>query len=398
MSQLFNHNILDKEVQEYLQAHVKDDAFAISLSKSPFYGVSSAELATQIESRKKSKHKLPTWFAATNIIYPASLSIEQTSSEKTAAYKACLFSGHQLLDLTAGFGVDAFYFTKNFKTVIACEINPILSAISAHNAEELGVEQKMQFVPINGMEYLQNTNEQFDMIYVDPARRSTAGKVFKLADCTPNISELEEELLEKAPLVMIKTSPLLDISAGLTQLKHVAEIHIVSVKNECKELLWVLKKTHILPPKIIATTINEQNKTFSFILGEDNTLPQFARAQLEGYLYEPDVALLKTGNFNLIGEHYKLNKLANQTQLYHSESINNDFPGRIYKIDQILTTNELKNKKDWEGNVVVRNYPDKAENLVKKYKIRPSQNKFLIFTSLENGDNVIVRGTIIQHY
>lgn len=398
MSQLFNHNILNKEVQEYLDARLKDDAFEISLSKSPFEGVSSAELATQIESRKKAKHKLPTWFDAKNIIYPASLSIEQTSSEKTAAFKASLFSGKRLLDLTAGFGVDAFYFTKNFNTVVACEINPMLSAISAHNTEVLGVQQKTLCVAKDGMEFLRTNNELFDMIYVDPARRSTAGKVFKLADCNPDVSELETELLEKAPLVMIKTSPLLDITAGLTQLKHVAEIHIVSVKNECKELLWILKNAHTLPPKIIATTINEQIKTFSFTLGLDDTLPQFANTLLEGYLYEPDVALLKSGNFNLIGQRYTLNKLANQTQLYHSESINNDFPGRIFRIEQILTTNELKNKKDLEGNVVVRNYPDKAENLVKKYKVKSSKDKFLIFTSLEKEGNVIVQATIIQHY
>lgn len=398
MDRLWNHKLLDNDVQEYIDAHLKSDVFAISLSKSPFDDVTSAELATQIESKKKAEYKLPTWFAAKGVIYPVALSIEQTSSEKTASYKADLVKGKRMLDMTAGFGVDAFYFTKSFESVIACEINPSLSNISEHNATVLRVREKTQCIAVNGIDFIRASEESFDMVYVDPARRKNSGKVFKLSDCTPDVSLLETEILQKTEVIMIKTSPLLDITAGLNQLKHVAEIHIISVKNECKEVLWIIKKNHNTVPTIIAITINDRIKTFRYAMSQDNSPNQLLSTPLDGYLYEPDVALLKSGNFNGIGNHYNLQKLAAQTQLYFSETIIPEFPGRIFKIDHILTGNNLKGNTNWEGNVIVRNYPDKPENLVKKYKIKPSQDKFMIFTSTDFSGNIIVQATILQHY
>ena len=393
-----NSHILDSKVQQFLQDHSKDDVHKLAMAKSPFPGIEGKELANQISAKNKSAKKLPTWHQAKAIYYPALLSIEQCSSENTAAYKARLIKGNSVVDLTGGFGVDCYYFAQHADTVVHCELNEDLSAIVAHNAQVLGVKN-MRFIAGDGLEFLKNSKLNFDTIYLDPARRSTAGKVFMLKDCTPNVVEHLDLLLTKAPRVIVKTAPLLDIAAGLKELKNVSEVHIVSVKNECKELLWVIERTPATALKIIAITLNDQEKRFSFNKGdEENSLPKLTENKLSGYLYEPDTALLKSGAFNLIGETYGLEKLQAQTQLYTANQINPAFPGRIFKINKIITAGELKKEKTLLGNVIVRNYRDKAENLVKKYKIKPDNHKFLIFTESKTEGYLIIDATIEQHY
>lgn len=393
-----NSHILDSDIQQFLQDHLKDDVHKLAMAKSPFPEVESKELANQISAKNKSAKKLPTWYGAKGIYYPALLSIEQCSSENTAAYKAKLVKGNSLIDLTGGFGVDCYYFAQATKTVVHCELNEDLSAIVAHNAAVLGV-QNMTFIAGDGLEYLKNSNHAFDTIYLDPARRNTAGKVFMLKDCSPNVVEHLDLLLEKAPRIIVKTAPLLDIAAGLKELKNVTEVHIVSVKNECKELLWVLERKPAAVVQIIAITLNDTEKEFRFSKGaEEESIAHITENNLSGYLYEPDTALLKSGAFNLIGETYGLEKLHSQTQLYRSNQINPSFPGRIFKINKVITAGELKKEKSLVGNVIVRNYRDKAENLVKKYKIKPDNHQFLIFTESKAEGYLIVDATIEQHY
>ncbi|WP_293310066.1 class I SAM-dependent methyltransferase [Pedobacter sp. UBA5917] len=394
-----NNKLLAIAVQNYINANLNADVNQIALAKSPFEGISSAELATQITAKKKSEKKLPSWFGAENIYYPPVLSIEQTSSEITAAYKSKLAKGDALIDITGGFGVDTYYFSKKVKEVTHCEINPELSAIAQHNAAVLQADN-IKFKAEDGIAYIQNTDPAFDTIYVDPARRAEKGKVFMLKDCTPDIVGNLDTLLEKSSRIIIKTAPLLDISAGLAELDQVSEIHIVSVKNECKELLWVIDKGFAKDPKIVAITLNNGiEKDFSFYWPSANAPVQFAESlNIDDYLYEPDAALLKSGAFNLIGTTYGLSKLHQQTQLYTADSINQGFPGRIFKIEGILNTGELKKLTNLKGNVIVRNYPAKPEELVKKYKIKADQEQFLIFTKVAHGENVILKASIIQYY
>jgi 16S rRNA G966 N2-methylase RsmD len=394
-----NNKLLAKSVQDYINANLNADVNQIALAKSPFEGTTSAELATQITAKKKSEKKLPTWFNATDIYYPPVLSIEQTSSEITAQYKSKLAQGDTLIDITGGFGIDAYYFSKKVKTVTHCEINPDLSAIAKYNAQALQANN-IEFRAEDGIAYLQNANTSFDTIYVDPARRAEKGKVFMLKDCTPNIVSDLDVLLEKSNRIIVKTAPILDISAGLSELKQVSEIHIVSVKNECKELLWVIDKDFNQDTKIVAVTLNNGiEKHFTFFRSSANGSVQFADVLPVGdYLYEPDAALLKSGAFNLIGSTYNLLKLHPQTQLFISAIVNKDFPGRIFKIEARLTTGDLKKLVNLKGNVIVRNYPAKPEDLVKKYKIKADQDQFLIFTKAANGENIIIKASIIQYY
>ncbi|WP_256005391.1 THUMP-like domain-containing protein [Pedobacter deserti] len=394
-----NIHLLTSEVQDYINAHLHDDAGKIALSKSPFANVSSAELANQIAAKRKSRKKLPTWFNTTGICYPPLLSIEQCSSETTATFKAQLAIGESLLDLTGGFGVDSYYFSKNVGRVLHCEINPELSAIASHNS---GVLQRsnVDFMAADGMRYLQESSSSFDTIYLDPARRSSSGKVFMLKDCVPDVTTHLDLLLARSSRLIIKTAPLLDLSAGLAELKKVSSIYIVSVKNECKELLWVMDKQRTEGLQIHSIMLNNPHKHFSFAWGEERIEAALLEAEIATgeYLYEPDAAVLKSGAFNLIGDRYGIVKLHQQSQLFWSRTANTDFPGRIFKVERVLKATELKKEKDLSGNVITRNYPERADNLLKKHRIKPDDKRFLIFTKTTTTGYTVFDTTILQHY
>jgi 16S rRNA G966 N2-methylase RsmD len=391
-----NNNILAKEVQNYINEHINADVNKIALAKSLFVNVSAAEIANQIAAKKKSISKLPTWFKQQNIYYPALLSIEQCSSETTGVYKASLIKGNSVLDLTAGFGVDSYFFSKQAKQVLSCEINAELAAITTHNCTVLGA-QNQKVLATDGIEFLENTELNFGTIYIDPARRKNSGKVFKLKDCTPDITSILQLLLQKAERIIVKTSPLLDISAGLNELKNVSEIHIVSVKNECKELLWVIDKIPSRETHIVCATLNQTDKILKFPFSALQDTTTISIEEPHGFLYEPDVALLKSGGFNFIAQKFNISKLHQDSQLYYSDQINPDFLGRIFKVKTLLSINELKKDKALVGNVIVRNFPANAADLVKKYKIMPSDNEFIIFTQTLKG-YLAIKAQIIQHY
>lgn len=399
-----NNQLLDKDVQVYIRSHTDADVHKIAMAKSPFPGVTGRELSAQISARKKCIRKLPLWFHTENIYYPSLLSVEQCSSAVTADYKAKLAKGDSLIDITGGYGVDSYFFAKTNTSVIHCEINKELSDIAAYNAKLLGVSN-MRFVSGDGMEWLKDSALQYTSIYIDPARRSDVGKVFMLKDCTPNVVAHLDLLLSKATRVLIKTAPLLDISAGLKELKCVEEVHIVSVRNECKELIWVLKEGYEGELKIISSTLNDGLKQFSYTKGQEVVIDtQFSASDRTivhssgQYLYEPDVALLKSGAFNLIAERYCLQKLDHQTHLYVSSQVHSDFPGRIFQIEEVHTPAEIRKHKNLVGNVIVRNYPAEAAVLTKKYKIKAHNTHFLIFTQSHTQGKIIIRGTILQHY
>jgi 16S rRNA G966 N2-methylase RsmD len=391
-----NNNVLAIAAQDFINKHLNDDVHKIAMSKSGIEGVDAKELANQISAKKKSQKKLPTWFNTPLIYFPPVLSIEQTSSEVTAAYKATLTTGETLIDVTAGFGVDSYYFSKKIKSTVHCEINEELLQIAAYNAQILG-QHNTRFENADGLIFLKDSNIHFDTIYIDPVRRGTTGKVFMLKDCSPDVVANLDLLLERSSILIIKTAPMLDITAGLNELKNVSEIHIVSVRNEVKELLWVLKKGNDSVVRIIAVTINDQIKSFAFDRNEEQELI-ILDSEPHGFLYEPDAALLKSGAFDLIAKRYGLKKLNSQTQLYTSEVINPVFPGRIFRINRILSPGELKKEKQLTGNVIVRNYRDTPANLIKKYKIKSDDKRFLVFTESRLSGFIIVDAEIIQHY
>jgi tRNA/tmRNA/rRNA uracil-C5-methylase (TrmA/RlmC/RlmD family) len=201
---LLNLAILKPDVQQFITDNLKSNITKLILKGSPFKDISVQELANQIIAKHKSEQKLSTWFNATNIYYPAKISIEQTSSEITAEYKANLVSGHRIIDITGGFGVDCFYFSKIFKEVIHCEINPELSAIVKYNCQKLKLKN-ISTISGDGIAYLKNTALIYDCIYIDPSRRNeTKGKVFLLAECLPNVPDNIDYLFTKTNQILIK--------------------------------------------------------------------------------------------------------------------------------------------------------------------------------------------------
>ena len=385
-----NKAILNKEVQEFIDVNLRLDTNGLILMKSIFIEVSNKELAEQIIAKLKCKDKLPTWFGLESGLFPVKISIEQTSSEETAKYKASLISGKNIVDLTGGFGVDDFYFSRNFESIIHCELNPELSEITEHNFKELGVGN-CTFFAGDGLVLLQNSEEKFDWIYLDPSRRSDVkGKVFLLKDCLPNVPDNLELLFLKSNNVMMKTSPLVDISQGISELKGVKEIHVVAVKNEVKELLWILEKES--SGDILIKTVNligEDKQEFEFALSsEGNQDPKYSLPL--NYLYEPNSAILKSGAFNQVSVQLELFKLNKHSHLYTSQDLI-PFPGRSFEIKEVIPFQKKVLKKRFGGskaNITIRNFPKKVDELRKDLNIKDGGDVYLFFTTNRTGEKV----------
>lgn len=391
-----NKEILTPAVQDFLERNAKENPKKIALKKSPFAKVSSSELATQLESRQKAEKKLPHWFHTTGIYYPPSLSIEQSSSEDTAESKSNLIGKNtSVIDLTGGIGVDSYYFSKKANRVVHCELNSDLSKIAQHNAHILGA-QNIDFIAGDGIAFLnQQEAGTFQVIYLDPSRRVNTRKVFMLNDCEPNVIALQDQLLSKAPTMIIKTAPLLDISLTLSDLKHVKEVHIISLRNECKELLFLVEKDVNHPPILHVTGLTEQSPfTFSFLQEEEKQANAHYGLPLpKNFLFDPDVALLKAGCFKLLSQRYQLDKLHPHTHLYTSSFLLPDFPGRIFEIlDTYAYTDFKKQKNRWKANVITRNFPLKVEELRKKHKIAEDTDHYLFFCKALNEKLFVIHG------
>ena len=383
-------NLLDPKIQEFINANIGEDISKIALQKNPFPETHWIDILNQIEAKKKSKDKLPTFFATKNIIYPNKVSVEQTSSEKTAFFKSNLVSGKNLIDLTGGFGVDDLYFSKTIKHIVHCELNESLSEIVKHNFEILKTDN-IDCITGDSFKILKDLNQQYDWIYIDPSRRNESkGKVFMLKDCLPNVPENLNFYFQFSNNILIKTAPILDIKAGLSELKNVKIIHIIAVDNEVKEVLWQIEKNFDDHIEIKTINITKENQNFSFKLTVNSQKPTFS-LPLQ-YLYEPNAAIMKSGGFNQVGLYYKISKLHQHSHLYTSEKII-AFPGRIFKIENVILYHKpemkthLENKK---ANITARNFPETVENIRKKWKIKEGGNIYCFFTINNNEEKIVL--------
>lgn len=385
-----NLAIFSAEVQQFIDDNLNKDVAKLILKGSTFPKVSVQELANQIQAKKKSQQKLPTWFSADKIYYPPKISIEQTSSEITANYKANLISADKIIDITGGFGVDAYYFSKTFDEVIHCEINSELSEIVAYNFKQLKVDNTTFFAE-NGLDFLKNTSQHFDCIYVDPSRRNDAKeKVFLLKDCEPNVPEHLDFLFTKSNKILIKNSPILDITSTINELKFVKEIHIVAINNEVKELLFLLENNY--EDSIEIKTINfskKGNETFNFSFQNQD---EATYNKPLSYLYEPNAAILKSGGFQEISSLLKVDKLQQHSHLYTSEKLI-DFPGRTFKVEQVLNYDKKKLKRllpDKKANITTRNFPKSVAQIRKESNIKDGGNVYLFFTTDFDNNKIVI--------
>jgi hypothetical protein len=327
-------------------------------------------LVEQIAGRQKIKDKIPSWFANDNLLLPAKLSVEQCSSELTAMFKTQLLRGHSLLDMTGGYGVDFLHLAANFPEAQYLEQNPELCQLAQHNANILGLKH-CQITEADSQSFLQDTQQAYSCIYIDPARRNHNGqKVYSFEQCNPNVVELYPLLRSKAQHILIKAAPLLDISLALKQLPHCSQVYVVQVNNEVKELLFYINTAHSHTTVTITAVELLPSKAFSYT-SQPTTEKTLAinPSPVQQYLYEPAAAVLKAGAFKSVAQHFGLNKLHEHTHLYSSQFLADFFPGKVFEVlAQIKPdTNELRKLlPNLKANLTLRNYPGTAIALKNK--------------------------------
>jgi len=382
-----NLHILNTKVQDYINSCIDDDLQKFAFKKSPFKEVSSQELSEQLSGKLKAKTKLPTWFNTQGIYYPPKLNLEQTSSEQTAGFKASLFKGDRMADLTGGYGIDTFHFSKSFKQCEYFELQGGLFEMASHNFGALGAKNITTYNS-DGVTGLSGT---YDLIYLDPARRDTQkSKVFKLEDCSPNILEHLDTLLALSKKIVIKTSPMLDLSKGIEQLAYVSSVGAIAVNNELKELLWVLESNKVAQSiqvyavNLTADKVDTQSFTWLAHFDTVYSLPK-------KYLYIPNVALLKLGNYGHLCETYKLEKLHKDTHFFTSD-YKIEFPGSYFLIKSYdkYDKRTMKAYTKCTSLVISRNFPLTVSAIRKRWKIADGGNNYLIFTTLQNGEKVVL--------
>ena len=389
---------ISPETRQFINEHQSDDVRNLALQARKYPDVDIPAAITQIAGRQIAAEKIPSWKEIDDIWYPKHLSLEQCSSEITARYKASLLQGESLADLTGGFGIDCAFLAAKFKSAIYVERQQELCEIAAHNFPILNLNH-INVRNEDGVAYLQ-TMSPVDCIFLDPARRNEhGGKTVAISDCEPNVAELEALLLSKANRVMIKLSPMLDLSLALKELKHTQEIHILSVNNECKELLILLRQTS--PAEIAIHCVNlltkgtQEEQHLVFTREQEQRSQCTYTDSLGNYLYEPNASLLKAGAFRSIAAAYPVRKLHPNSHLYTSDSFIENFPGRIFRIVNQCSFNKKEVKENLadlkKANVTVRNFPATVAELRKRLHLTEGGDTYLFASTLNNGQKVIIR-------
>ena len=379
--------LISSDIQNYINQNLNSDLTKLLLKKSPFPDVSMQEIVQQIKGRKTAEKKFP-FLTKEGIVFPPNLNLEQASSQSTAEYKSQTLSGKSFLDLTCGFGIDAYFLSKNFDEVTLIEQNSELISIVKHNWKTLG--RKAHFINKNLEEFLANNTRKFDVVYLDPARRDQQNKKkFLLEDLSPNLLEIQEKLHSITDKIIVKLSPLIDISYLISELKNISEIQIIAVRNEVKELLLIIENNQLTdnqqPTTIKCINLEYNEAEFSFNFNDEKSAKSEFSESLN-FLYIPNNSILKAGAFNIISEKFGLNKLHPNTHFYTSENKIENFPGRVLKIEKIDAKDLKKGEK---YNLVSKNYPLKPEEIKKKYKLNDGGNQYLIFTQSVYGKEIL---------
>ncbi len=389
--------LLSAEVQQYIRDHQNDDPFLLSLKSKKMTGFPVKQAIEQIRSFQKAKQKLPSWAGVENIIWPAPVSVEQASSEITAKFKASLISGSSMADLTGGMGVDTVSFAENFKQVYYVEPETELYERTVHNFNVLG-KRNIQTLNETSENFLERLSQEgietrLDLLFLDPSRRKENRKVFKIEDCSPDLNTILPKCHEVADQVLIKLSPMVDISLLIQQFNP-STIWIVAIRNEVKEIVILLRRGDHRAVRIETIDIKAhgEQQIFKFSTKQE-VMAKSEFSMPVTYLYEPNAAILKAGAFKLIGSHFKLKKLHQNTHLYTSDKLIHEFPGRVFQIKDFLKPNQkevLRTVPKGKINVISRNYPLKTEGLKKGLKLQDGGDDYLIGTTLMDGKSVLL--------
>ena len=398
---------MNEQTQRFIRENANKDIRTLALSGSKYPDVDMPFALDQIAGRQTARKKIPRWAAIDDVVYPPHLSMEQCSSEQTALYKASMVEGETLVDLTGGFGVDFSFMSCGFKKAIYVERQKHLCEIADSNFRVLKLTGA-NVICGDGVEYLE-TLDHVSWIYLDPARRNEhGGKTYAISDCMPDVTEIKDLLLAKADKVMVKLSPMLDWRKAVADLGNcVSEVHIVSVDNECKELLLIMQRD-VAELKVVCVNNDEV-----FVFGSsDNTLKpynlktsqpnatklltcQLVNLSTEStYLYEPNASIMKAGCFAELERAFGVKQVERNSHLFASEHFIEDFPGRKFRVEKVTTLNkkDIKNALDGivKANITVRNFPMSVEQLRKRLKIKEGGSDYIFATTLMDKSHVLL--------
>ncbi|PRP66138.1 THUMP-like domain-containing protein [Nonlabens agnitus] len=381
-----NHQLLQPQVRAYLLQHLHENAAVFLLRSHPFQ-IDNKELAQQLIGLQKAHYKFPVLFENDQVIYPPKVNLEQTSSWETAVYKGSIIKGDSMIDLTGGMGIDDIAFAKAYSTTIHIELDPTLQQIANHNFKALnsGIESHQG----NGISFLTSTEETFDLIYLDPSRKTAAtNKAVLLADYEPDVTKYQDLLFEKGATIMMKTSPMLDITAGMRQLAHVSQIHIVAVKNEVKELLWILNRNST-QTQVTAVNLATDQPDFKYTLDQDAPIQM---AELQKYLYEPNAAIMKSQAFGELSAQFQVSKIDQDAHLFtHDEIIK--FPGRSFEVLSVQDYKPKAIKRQFGKGahaVVTRNFRESVKKIRTIFNFTEHETNYLFFTSIAGRGPVVI--------
>ena len=380
--------------QEYIKLHRKDDVYKLALGKAP-EGVDLQYALQQIAAYQTIEKKIPSWAECDNLIFPPKLSLEQSSSELTALFKAALIEefmggkGFSHIDLTGGMGIDCYFIAQNASASHYIEQNSDLCRIAQHNFSILNPNITVhnttaeEFLNQSTEFRVQSTDERL-LIYLDPARRGNHGeKLVSISDCQPDVVALLPQMFELTDKVVVKLSPMLDISRAISELAHIEHIYVISVSNECKELLLFINRNYNAETKIWAVNLKstgngllstvDGQQFFSGTLSHEAALSLSYAREVGRYLYEPYAAHLKSGLYKTIAQQYGVEKLHQHSHLYTSAELNNEFPGRRFEVKEVVPFDKKSAKALFKSlskaNITTRNFPLTVSELRTQYAI-----------------------------
>ena len=376
---------MNKVTEDFIREHADADVRQLALQAKKNPEVDLTYALEQIAGRQKAKMKLPSWAKIDGMVYPPHISMEQCSSELTAKYKAEIVPcGNCLVDLTGGFGVDFSFIAKKFKHAVYVERQNHLCAIASENFRLLGFDNA-EAVNADGIEYLHQMDHA-DLVFIDPARRDDhGGRTYGIADCTPNVLEVMDELMQKTDMLLLKLSPMLDWRKAVRDLGGASEVHIVSVDNECKELL-IMVRHDVQQIKVVCVNLLSNGERDVFEFDDTESTPMHQKISSKTYLFEPNASIMKAGCFDEIQARFHVAQLDNNSHLFVSDHEIPDFSGRRFKIEHVTSMNKRELKEALTGidraNITVRNFPVSVAELRKKLKLKDGGDVFIFATTV----------------
>ncbi len=399
--------MMNDATREYINVHAQEDVGSLALRGCSDPAVDMQTALQQIAGRQAARSKLPSWAARSDIYYPPHLSMEQCSSEATARYKAEIAgTGQRFVDLTTGFGVDAAYIAPNFSEVTCVERQQLLTAVTAHNFAVLGLRH-VEIVNDDCTDYLHRM-ESADLVMIDPARRDDNGKrTYSIADCQPNVLEMLGELTAKADRLLIKLSPMLDIHKAVNDIEasgkaSVCAVHVVAVKNECKELLLELRGKCDTRLKTVCVNLlaDGVREVFQYQTPAPAAIGLSPTTMEWNYLYEPNAAIMKAGCFDLLGAAFGIAPLGPNSHLFVAETPVTGFPGRGFVVDAVSSVNKKELRQTLghldRANIAVRNFPLSAKALREQLKLGDGGDTYIFATTAPKGKVIFVGRKILS--